>query len=153
MGLGLLTSSGVATNPTGRFLALFSNSSFCCSFDRPILSHNSVITIPGTTPDLVSRAYHRISWTSIQFTRIFFSVSSFARPWVIVNSPLFREPPIDAVVPGVMAPVPEVNVKEPPGLIMSYLETTFRILGSANLRNCEWETWAYSFPSKQNPRT
>lgn len=44
------TSSGVATNPTGRFFALLAKFSFCCSLDWPILSHNSVITMPGTTP-------------------------------------------------------------------------------------------------------
>lgn len=42
----------------------------------------------------------------------------------MVNRPAFREPPIDAVVPGVIAPVPDVNVKEPPGLMMSYFDTT-----------------------------
>lgn len=57
-------------------------------------------------------------------TLIFFGVNSFARPCVIVNSPALSEPPIEAVVPGFIAPVPEVNVREPPGLMMSNFDTT-----------------------------
>lgn len=44
----------------------------------------------------------------------------------MVNKPAFNEPPIEAVVPGVMAPVPEVRVRLPPGEMMSYLDTTVR---------------------------
>ncbi len=57
-------------------------------------------------------------------TRIFFGVSSFARPCVMVKSPALREPPIEAVVPGFIAPVPDVKVREPPELMMSYFEAT-----------------------------
>ena len=41
-----------------------------------------------------------------------------------MNNPAFSEPPIDAVVPGLIAPVPDVRVNDPPGLMMSYLDTT-----------------------------
>ena len=60
----------------------------------------------------------------VQLTLIFFGVNSLASPCVIVNNPAFRLPPIDAVVPGVIAPVPDVRVRLPPGEMMSYLETT-----------------------------
>ena len=120
-----LTSSGVATNPTGRFFALFAKFSFCCSLDWPILSQSSVITIPGTTPIPKSASgVDRCHSHYAQLTRIFFSVSSLARPCVMVKRPALRDPPIDAVTPGFMAPVPDVRVSEPPGLIISYLETT-----------------------------
>jgi hypothetical protein len=42
----------------------------------------------------------------------------------MVNSPAFSDPPIEADVPGFIAPVPEVSVNEPPGLMMSNLDTT-----------------------------
>ena len=72
----------------------------------------------------------------MQFTRIFFSVSSLARPWVIVKSPAFRDPPIEALVPGFIAPVPDVNVNEPPDLMMSYLETTEELKLLVYLNSC-----------------
>ena len=42
----------------------------------------------------------------------------------MVKSPALREPPMEAEVPGFMAPVPEVNVSEPPGFTMSNFDTT-----------------------------
>ena len=51
----------------------------------------------------------------------------------MVKSPALRDPPIEALVPGFIAPVPEVSVREPPGLIMSYLETTDEVGDLSNI--------------------
>jgi hypothetical protein len=102
---------GVDTNPTGSTFAAFSNSSFCCSFVFPMLSHSSVCTSPGTT----------------QFTRIFFSARSPASPLVRDMTPPFRAPPTAAPLPGLTAAMPDVKVSEPPVRMISCLSTATNV--------------------------
>jgi len=97
-------SSGVATKPTLSSFPPFSKISSCFSLECPSLSHSSVLTRPGTTV----------------FTRIFLSVSSSASALVRVITPPLSAPPMVAPFLGRRAAPPDVSVREPPGLTISY---------------------------------